>query len=171
VGPKAGLDTEATGNILSTLPVIEPLSPGRPTRSQTLYCLREVVSTSEKSVNFRETTRRKIPQDSYLYLLLFNKNQLFFVYYSTLGTKSQTRHCSVLTSVLLHNSIAWWLCTLAAQLCILFAVSLLLCCAHWDLACAVPSAVWSTKVNIRLSRDFYQFHHISYFFDTIYIST
>jgi hypothetical protein len=106
VGPKAGLDTEATGNILSPLPVIEPLSPGRPTRNQTLYCLREVVSTSEKSVNFHETTRRKIPQDSYLYLLLFNKNQLFFVYYSILGTnsKSQTRHCSVFTSVLLHNS-------------------------------------------------------------------
>jgi hypothetical protein len=33
VGPRAGLDTEATGKILC------PRSPGRPVRSQTLYCL------------------------------------------------------------------------------------------------------------------------------------
>jgi hypothetical protein len=39
VGPKAGLDTEARGKILSPLPGIEPRSPGRPARSQTLYCL------------------------------------------------------------------------------------------------------------------------------------
>jgi hypothetical protein len=37
VGPKAGLDTEARGKILSPLPGIEPRSPGRPARSQTLY--------------------------------------------------------------------------------------------------------------------------------------
>jgi hypothetical protein len=37
VGPRAGLDTEATGKILSPLPGIEPRSPGRPARSQTLY--------------------------------------------------------------------------------------------------------------------------------------
>jgi hypothetical protein len=36
-GPKAGLDTEARGKILSPLPGIEPRSPGRPVRSQTLY--------------------------------------------------------------------------------------------------------------------------------------
>jgi hypothetical protein len=30
VGPKAGLDTEDRGKILSPLPVIEPRSPGRP---------------------------------------------------------------------------------------------------------------------------------------------
>jgi hypothetical protein len=39
VGPRAGLDTEARGKILSLLPGIEPQSPGRPARSQTLYCL------------------------------------------------------------------------------------------------------------------------------------
>jgi hypothetical protein len=39
VGPRAGLDTEATGKILSRLPGIEALSPGRPARSQTLYWL------------------------------------------------------------------------------------------------------------------------------------
>jgi hypothetical protein len=37
VGPRAGVDTEARGKILSTLPEIEPRSPGRPARSQTLY--------------------------------------------------------------------------------------------------------------------------------------
>jgi hypothetical protein len=39
VGPRAGLDTEARGKILSPIPEIEPRSPGRPARSQTLYCL------------------------------------------------------------------------------------------------------------------------------------
>jgi hypothetical protein len=39
VGPRAGLDTEAKGKILSPLPGIEPRSPGRPARSQTLYWL------------------------------------------------------------------------------------------------------------------------------------
>jgi hypothetical protein len=37
VGPRACLDTEARVNILSPLPEIEPRSPGRPVRSQTLY--------------------------------------------------------------------------------------------------------------------------------------
>jgi hypothetical protein len=37
VGPRAGLDTEATGKILLPLPGIEPRSPGRPVRSQTPY--------------------------------------------------------------------------------------------------------------------------------------
>jgi hypothetical protein len=36
VGPRAGLDTEATGKILSHLPEIEPRLPGHPVRSQTL---------------------------------------------------------------------------------------------------------------------------------------
>jgi hypothetical protein len=39
VGPRAGLDTEAREKILSPLPGIEPRSPGRTARSQTLYCL------------------------------------------------------------------------------------------------------------------------------------
>jgi hypothetical protein len=37
VGPKAGLDTKSRGKNLSPLPGIEPRSPGRPVRSQTLY--------------------------------------------------------------------------------------------------------------------------------------
>jgi hypothetical protein len=37
VGPSAGLDKEAGGKVLSPLPGIEPRSPGRPARSQTLY--------------------------------------------------------------------------------------------------------------------------------------
>jgi hypothetical protein len=36
VGPRAGLDTEARGKIPSPLLGIEPRSPGRPARSQTL---------------------------------------------------------------------------------------------------------------------------------------
>jgi hypothetical protein len=39
VGPRAGLDTEFRWKIVLPLPVIEPRSPGRPVRSQTLYCL------------------------------------------------------------------------------------------------------------------------------------
>jgi hypothetical protein len=39
VGLTAGLDTEDRGKILSPLPGIEPLSPGRPAGSQTLYWL------------------------------------------------------------------------------------------------------------------------------------
>jgi hypothetical protein len=37
VDPRAGLDTEVRGKILSPLPGIEPRSPGRPASSQTLY--------------------------------------------------------------------------------------------------------------------------------------
>jgi hypothetical protein len=37
VGLRAGLDTEARGKILLPLSGIEPQSPGRPLRSQTLY--------------------------------------------------------------------------------------------------------------------------------------
>jgi hypothetical protein len=37
VGPRAGLDTVASGKILMHLPVFEPRSPVRPARSQTLY--------------------------------------------------------------------------------------------------------------------------------------
>jgi hypothetical protein len=39
VGPRAGRDTEARGKILSLLPGIEPRSPGRLVRSQTLHRL------------------------------------------------------------------------------------------------------------------------------------
>jgi hypothetical protein len=37
LGPRAGLDTEVRGKILSPLPGIEHRSPGRLARSQTLY--------------------------------------------------------------------------------------------------------------------------------------
>jgi hypothetical protein len=47
VGPSAGLDTEARGKILSPLPGIEPGSPGRPARSQTLY---GTISTSKTNI-------------------------------------------------------------------------------------------------------------------------
>jgi hypothetical protein len=50
VGPRAGLDTEATRKILSLLPGIQPRSPGRPARSQTLYCLSYPDHSNEYSV-------------------------------------------------------------------------------------------------------------------------
>jgi hypothetical protein len=37
VGLRAGLDTEVRGKIPTLLPGIEPRSPGRPVRGQTLY--------------------------------------------------------------------------------------------------------------------------------------
>jgi hypothetical protein len=37
VGPRAGLDIEASVKILLPLPGIEPRSPGRPAHSHTLY--------------------------------------------------------------------------------------------------------------------------------------
>jgi hypothetical protein len=39
VGPRASLDTEARGKILLPVPGIEPRSPGRQARNQTLYRL------------------------------------------------------------------------------------------------------------------------------------
>jgi hypothetical protein len=39
VSPRAGLDIEDRGKILFPPPGIESRSPGRPARSQTLYCL------------------------------------------------------------------------------------------------------------------------------------
>jgi hypothetical protein len=39
MGPRAGLNTEDRGKIILPLPGIEPRSPGRPARSQTLYWL------------------------------------------------------------------------------------------------------------------------------------
>jgi hypothetical protein len=41
-GPRAGLDTEARGKNPLPPPGIEPRSPGRPARSQTLYCLSNI---------------------------------------------------------------------------------------------------------------------------------
>jgi hypothetical protein len=48
VGPRGGQDSEAIGEILLSLPGIEPRSPGRPTRIQTLYCLSYPVSLVNK---------------------------------------------------------------------------------------------------------------------------
>jgi hypothetical protein len=47
VGPRAGVDTEAGGKILSPLPGIERRSPGRPALSQTLYWLVLLSSPSQ----------------------------------------------------------------------------------------------------------------------------
>jgi hypothetical protein len=57
VSPRADLDTEARGKILSPLPGTEPRSPGRPTRSQTLTELpgsRILISYSMKFSNIKK---------------------------------------------------------------------------------------------------------------------
>jgi hypothetical protein len=58
VGPRAGLDTEDRGKILLLPPGIELRSPGRPARSQTLYCLSYPGSYSE--VEKRQITNTKL---------------------------------------------------------------------------------------------------------------
>jgi hypothetical protein len=55
VDPRAGLDTEARGKIHSPLLGIEPRSPGRPARSQTLYCL-SYPAHSSMTLQFAEHT-------------------------------------------------------------------------------------------------------------------
>jgi hypothetical protein len=61
VGPRAGLDKEAIGKILSPLPGIEPLSPGSPARNQTLYCLSytDSTDTDRHGIYIIEETERK----------------------------------------------------------------------------------------------------------------
>jgi hypothetical protein len=60
VGPRAGLDTEARGKILSPLPGIESRSPGLPVRSQTLHWLTELIVRSYGSCNIETRQRMKI---------------------------------------------------------------------------------------------------------------
>jgi hypothetical protein len=72
VGPRAGLDTEAAGKILSPLPGIEPRSPGRPATiptelpSSPLHALL-VVNLVKRCLIYKEMTetvfRRMIPLD------------------------------------------------------------------------------------------------------------
>jgi hypothetical protein len=52
VGPRAGLDTEVRGKILLPLPGIEPRSPGRPVRNQTLYWLSYPTHCGMHFINF-----------------------------------------------------------------------------------------------------------------------
>jgi hypothetical protein len=54
VGPRAGLDTEATGKILSPLSGIELRSPSRPVCSQTLYRLSYHGFTVVWNVQFKQ---------------------------------------------------------------------------------------------------------------------
>jgi hypothetical protein len=57
VGPRAGLDAEARGKILSPLPGIESRSPGRPVRSETVHRL---------SYPLKFFCQIALPKDSYL---------------------------------------------------------------------------------------------------------
>jgi hypothetical protein len=52
VGPRAGLYKEDRGKILLPPPGIEPRSPGRPARSQTLYCLSYPAPSSTVTVSY-----------------------------------------------------------------------------------------------------------------------
>jgi hypothetical protein len=64
VGPRAGLDTEATVKILSPQPGIEPRSPGRPVRSQT-----SSVSISSKTLLYVLIVGTYISHIEYIYVL------------------------------------------------------------------------------------------------------
>jgi hypothetical protein len=75
VDPRAGLDTEATGKILSPLPGIEPRSLGRPVSSQALYCLSYPAHSSaatsdnyELAINYEHGTKLKPVIDSSTYI-------------------------------------------------------------------------------------------------------
>jgi hypothetical protein len=77
VGPRAGLDTEDRGKMLSPLPGIEPRSPGRPARSQTLYRLSYLGSQFNlKNLQFLEL---KTFISLYLKCLLFTTIILTFL--------------------------------------------------------------------------------------------
>jgi hypothetical protein len=84
VGHRAVLDIEATGKIISPLHEIEPRSPGRSARRQTLYCLSYQTPSSVlacvailKSVGLSTEIRDVTPV---LYLLY----QLFMVVFYSL---------------------------------------------------------------------------------------
>jgi hypothetical protein len=73
VGLRAGLDTEARGQILSPLPGSEPRSPGHPACSQTLHRLSypaHSTSTTEENRNNNGTNRVKIGLSNDLLLLV-----------------------------------------------------------------------------------------------------
>jgi hypothetical protein len=55
LGPRAGLDTDATRKVLVTLPGIEPRSPGSPFRTQTLYWLSHPVHNNTTYANINTT--------------------------------------------------------------------------------------------------------------------
>jgi hypothetical protein len=59
VGPRAGLDSEVTGKVLSPLPGIEPLLLGRPARSQTLA---QLISRCKKGKEIGERGTSHGPQ-------------------------------------------------------------------------------------------------------------
>jgi hypothetical protein len=75
VGSRAGLDTEATGKIISPLPGIEPRSPGRPACSQThtdwanrLTKIRYTMSNTEQVKFHRDRYCYRLKYHSYIIL-------------------------------------------------------------------------------------------------------
>jgi hypothetical protein len=90
---RAGLDTEDREKILLPLPGIEPRSPGRSARSQTLYCLSYPAPMSNTKCN--ETV-------VYLHLTLL---YIYIYIYKVTNTNSKCRSnvgCSRKT-LILHN--------------------------------------------------------------------
>jgi hypothetical protein len=67
VGPRAGLNTEVRGKILLPLPGIEPRSPGRPARSQTLYCLSYAADRNKKDLIYPGRVSNRV---LYMYVVL-----------------------------------------------------------------------------------------------------
>jgi hypothetical protein len=84
VGPRAGLDTEARGKIILPLSGIEPRSPGRPSRSQTLYWLSYAEFYTFPAVPLRKPSRNEPSQ---------NQNDA-----DNTRKSSGTHYCPIITS-------------------------------------------------------------------------
>jgi hypothetical protein len=70
VGPRTGLDTEARGKIISPVPGIEPRSPGRPVRSQTLNWL----SYPGSQINTKAIQKSKAAKNTFEKYAFFPQN-------------------------------------------------------------------------------------------------
>jgi hypothetical protein len=78
VGPRADLDTEVTGKTVSPLLVIEPRSPGRPVRGQTLTELPRLPRSFKLSVIVRKELLKALAavSGSYIFPLPLKINSI-----------------------------------------------------------------------------------------------
>jgi hypothetical protein len=107
VGPRAGLDTEARGKILSSLPGIEPRSPSRATRSQTLYWLsypaHHYLRCRKESVHITPYIRFKLFHAIHSYTFLSGTRTLN----SGPCSKVSTVICSKWLGIIMHRRITY----------------------------------------------------------------
>jgi hypothetical protein len=105
VGPRAGLDTEVRRKILSPLPGIEPRSPGRPIRSQTLYWqsyMKQQLKSDE--MDFREIWYVIVLVKFVgAYQIIFKKNRI------KTGNFTRTQFCAPRSDQQWEISLLYWL--------------------------------------------------------------